>query len=52
MITNDRLAKYDLKHNSIDDAGIEELCEILGLARHVSMVMLSEWLMSEAFTKL
>ena len=52
MTTNLLLAKYDIKHNSIEDEGLDQLTEILGTARHVSMVMVSEWLMSESFTKL
>ena len=36
MTRNTTLAKYDLKHNEIEDAGIEKLTEILkGPARHV-----------------
>ena len=52
MTTNTTLAKYDLKHNAMEDAGIEELTTILGTCKHVTMIMLSEWLMSEAMTKL
>ena len=35
MVTNVKINRYDLKHNSITDDGIEALTEILGEARHV-----------------
>lgn len=35
MTKNEVLARYDLKHNSMSDEGIEMLCEILGKANHV-----------------
>ena len=52
MTRNTLLAKYDLKHNEIDDAGIAKLTEVLkGPARHVQLIMLSEWLMSEVMNE-
>lgn len=51
MNRNTTLAKYDLKHNEIEDAGIAKLTEVLKVARHVQMIMLSEWLMSEAMNE-
>ena len=35
MTRNELLGKYDLKHNSVSDEGIEEICKILGEAKHV-----------------
>ena len=53
MNTNLTLAKYDLKHNEIGDAQIDQLTEILSTtAKHVQMIMLSQWLQSEAYNRL
>ena len=49
MVTNIKINKYDLKHNAITDDGIEALVEILGEAKHVQMLTVSEWITSEAF---
>ena len=35
MKTNQTLAKYDIKHNEIDEAGIVKLTEVLKVAPHV-----------------
>ena len=52
MVTNIKINKYDLKHNAITDDGIEALVEILGEAKHVQMLTVSEWITSEAFQQL
>lgn len=52
MTQNTTLGKYDLKHNTVSDEGIETICEILGEARHVSQVTMSEWITSEAMEQL
>ena len=36
MVTNTTLGRYDLKHNSIEDEGVDFLCGILGEAKHVN----------------
>ena len=51
MKTNETLTKYDIKHNEINDEGIVKLTEVLREARHVQMIMLSEWIMSEAMNE-
>ena len=35
MTSNQTLGKYDMGHNIISDEGVEEVCEILGEAKHV-----------------
>ena len=47
MKSNLVLAKYDIKHNTIEDAGIVKLTEMLKVYRHVQMIALSEWIRSE-----
>ena len=49
MVTNIKINKYDLKHNAITDDGIEALVEILGEAKHVQALSVSEWITSDAF---
>lgn len=49
MVTNVKINKYDLKHNAITDDGIEALVEILGEAKHVQALSVSEWITSDAF---
>jgi len=44
MLSNITLAKYDFKHNEMEDAQLLQFTEILGQARHVEMIMLSEWI--------
>ena len=52
MTKNTVLGKYDLKHNSISEEGIDELCEIIKEAKHVNMIGMSEFISGEAMTKL
>ena len=35
MTKNTTLTKYELKHNQMDEEGVEELCKILADAKHV-----------------
>ena len=52
MTNNKTLTKYDLKHNSMEEEGVEALCKILADAKHVQGVQLSEWISGEAMNQL
>ena len=52
MTTNTTLGKYDLKHNSMEEEGVEFLCGIIGEAKHVNQIALSEWISGEAADQL
>ena len=52
MTRNKTLGKYDLKHNSVSEEGVDEICDILTEAKHVTSLQLSEWITGEAMTKL
>ena len=52
MVTNQKITKYDLKHNAITDDGIEGLVEVLVEARHVQQLSVSEGITSDAFQQL
>ena len=52
MISNKVLGKYDLKHNSISEEGIEEICKILEEATHVQNIAMSEWITSDGMNML
>ena len=49
MVTNEKINKYDLKYNAITDDGIEALVAILGEAKHVQALSISEWITTDAF---
>ena len=49
---NQTLGRYDLKHNDISEEGIEEICSVLGEAKHVNVVTLSEWITGDAMNML
>ena len=49
MLSNIKIIKYDLKHNAITDEGIEALVAILGEAKHVQALQISEWITTDAF---
>lgn len=38
MTKNTVLGKYDLKHNSVSEEGIEMICAIVAEAKHVSSI--------------
>lgn len=48
MCSNTTLGKYDIKHNDITDDGIAAIVEVLGLANHVNMVTMSEFISEDA----
>lgn len=48
MTQNVTLGKYNLTHNPISDEGVEMICEILGEAKHVQSLMLTEFMGEEA----
>ena len=52
MTMNTNLGKYDLKHNSISDEGIDKICEIIGEAKHVNMITMSEFISGDAMNQL
>ena len=52
MTSNTTLTKYDLKHNSMEEEGVEELCKIVGEAKHVQAISLSEWISGDSMTAL
>ena len=52
MCSNTTLGKYDIKHNTITDDGIAAIVEVLGLANHVSMVTMSEFISEDAMNML
>ena len=52
MIENKKLAKYNIKHNNIQDKGVEKICDALTEAAHVFEVEVSEWLQEETLKKL
>ena len=35
MTSNTVLAKYNMTHNTVSEEGVEEICAILGEAKHV-----------------
>ena len=43
MTQNTTLGRYDIKHNTISDEGIDVIVEILAEAKHVNMVTMSEF---------
>ena len=52
MTTNVTLGKYNMTGNTISDEGVEEVCEILGEAKHVQSLMLTEFMSEESMTML
>lgn len=52
MTSNIVLAKYNMTHNTLSDEGVEEICSILGEAKHVQSLMLTEFISEEANTML
>jgi len=38
MTSNTSLGKYDLKHNTISEEGVESICKILESAPHVQSI--------------
>lgn len=52
MVNNKTLCRYDLKHNSITDEGIEELCKIVAEAKHVNTIAMSEFISGDAMQML
>ena len=52
MTQNTTLGKYDIKHNSISDDGINTICEIIAEAKHVNMITMSEFVSGEAMEQL
>jgi len=52
MKNNTTLGKYDLKHNTISEEGIEKIVEILGQANHVNTVTMSEFISEGAMNML
>lgn len=38
MTRNTMLAKYDLKHNAVNEEGIDMICAILADAKHVNSI--------------
>ncbi len=41
MTTNTKLGKYEMQHNTNSESFIEELCEILEEAKHISYIGMS-----------
>ena len=52
MTSNTVLAKYNMTHNTVSEEGVEEICAILGEAKHVQTCMLSEFISEESNTLL
>ena len=52
MTTNVTLGKYNMTGNTISDEGVEEVCEILGEAKHVQSLMLTDFMSEESMTML
>ena len=52
MIENKKLSKYNIKHNNIQDRGVERICDALTEAAHVFEVEVSEWIREETLKKL
>ena len=48
MTANTTLGRYNMTHNPISDEGVEEICEILGEAKHVQGLQLTEFMGEEA----
>ena len=52
MTQNTTLGRYDIKHNTISEEGIDRIVEILGEAKHVNMVTMSEFISEDAMNRL